>query len=134
MNLKFEIKDHMKRNPPTAISTYKKPAVTSSSCPFCKNYPMKFINLKGKRFLVCADPKCNNYLSLPKKGRLTLLKSHCSLCGFNIFKVLLRKQNRSYNYYLCPRCWNEGLNRKDGSGFCSNCKEYHIINGKCVRK
>ena len=133
-NLKFEIKNHIKRNPPTAMFSNKNPAITTSLCPFCKNSPMKFINLKGKRFLVCSDPKCSKYLSLPKKGRLTLLKSQCSLCGFNIFKVLLRKQNHTYDYYLCPKCWNEGLSRKDGSGFCSNCKDYQIIKGKCVKK
>jgi len=133
-NLKLEMKSYIKENPPTAMASKKSPALTTSVCPLCQKSPMKFINLKEKRFLVCADLTCKKYLSLPKKGRLTLLKSQCSLCGFNIFNVSLRKQGRTYNYYLCPKCWNEGLNQKSGRGFCSNCNDYKIINGKCVKK
>jgi ssDNA-binding Zn-finger/Zn-ribbon topoisomerase 1 len=133
-NLKFEIKNHIKKNPPTAMASRQKATLTTSKCPYCYKSPMKFINLKGKRFLVCADSSCKQYLSLPKKGRLSLLKSKCNLCGFNIFKVSLRKQNRSFTYYLCPKCWNEGLSKRNGKGFCSNCEDYKIVNGKCVKK
>jgi len=107
---------------------------TSSSCPSCNSYPMKFINLKQKRFLVCSDDKCKKYLSLPKKGRLTLLKSTCSTCNFNIFKVYLRKNNKPFNYYFCPACWNEGLSERNGKGFCSSCELYKISDNKCVKR
>jgi DNA topoisomerase-1 len=108
--------------------------LTASNCPFCKKNPMKFINAKNKRFLVCSDETCKQYLSLPKNGKLQLLDSTCSICGFNIFKVSLRKNNKSYIYFLCPKCWNEGLNDKSGKGFCSNCEEFQISNGKCIKK
>ncbi|MFX1391696.1 MAG: DNA topoisomerase [Promethearchaeota archaeon] len=108
--------------------------LTTSNCPFCNKNQMKFINAKTKRFLVCSDDDCKQFLSLPKNGKLELLKTVCSICGFNIFKVNLIKNNRSYTYYLCPKCWNEGLNNKSGKGFCSNCEFYKISSGKCVKK
>ncbi|MHA1194127.1 MAG: DNA topoisomerase [Promethearchaeota archaeon] len=107
---------------------------TTSSCPSCNSYPMKFINLKQKRFLVCSDDNCKTYLSLPKKGRLTLLKSTCSICNFNIFKVYLRKNNKPFNYYFCPKCWNEGLSERNGKGFCSQCEFYKISDNKCIKR
>jgi DNA topoisomerase-1 len=108
--------------------------LTNSNCPFCYKSPMKFINMKKKRFLVCSDDNCKQYLSLPKNGKLQLLETTCSICNFNIFKVTLRKYNKPYIYYFCPKCWNEGLNDKSGKGFCSNCNIYQIIKGKCVKK
>ncbi|MFX0026351.1 MAG: DNA topoisomerase [Candidatus Hermodarchaeota archaeon] len=105
-----------------------------SNCPFCNNHPMKFVNLPSKRFLVCSDENCKKYLSLPKKGTLELLNSICSLCEFNIFKITLHKNNKPFIYYLCPKCWNEGLNDKSGKGFCDKCSDYKIINEKCIRK
>ncbi|MFW9989715.1 MAG: DNA topoisomerase, partial [Candidatus Odinarchaeota archaeon] len=114
------------------INNYKieyKTPITSSNCPFCKKYPMKFINTKKNRFLICSDEKCKQFLSLPKNGKLELLDSICSLCNFNIFKVILKKNNKSFIYYLCPNCWN-----KDHSQFCSNCIEYTISKGRCIKK
>ncbi|MFW9820480.1 MAG: DNA topoisomerase, partial [Candidatus Thorarchaeota archaeon] len=101
--------------------------LTTSNCPFCNLNEMKFINAKTKRFLVCSDDKCKRYLSLPRNGKLELLDSTCSICNFNIFRVTLKKNNKPYNYYLCPECWNEGLNDKSGKGFCSNCEEFKIF-------
>ncbi|MFX1239285.1 MAG: DNA topoisomerase, partial [Promethearchaeota archaeon] len=114
------------------ISNYKTEyttILTSSNCPFCKSHPMKFINAKKNRFLVCSDENCKQFLSLPKNGKLELLDSTCSLCNFNIFKVSLKKNNKSFLYYLCPKCWN-----KDHSKFCSNCIEYKISQGNCTKK
>ncbi len=108
--------------------------LTTSNCPFCNNNQMKFINIKNKRFLVCSDDSCKQYLSLPKNGKLQLLDSTCSICNFNIFKVILKKYNKPYIYYFCPKCWNEGLNQKSGKGFCSNCEEYKIYKDQCIRK
>lgn len=108
--------------------------LTSSNCPFCNQIPMKFIDIKKKRFLVCSDDSCKQYLSLPKNGKLQLLDSICSICNFNIFKVTLKKNNKSYTYFLCPKCWNEGLKDKSGKGFCSNCEEFKISNGKCIKR
>jgi len=108
--------------------------LTSANCPFCKKVPMKYINLKTKRFLVCSDDTCKKYLSLPKRGRLKLLNSTCMICGFNIFNVNMKKGNRNYQYYLCPSCWTKGFSDKiDGKGFCSNCENYKIMNNKCVK-
>jgi len=103
--------------------------LTSSNCPFCNKNPMKFINAKNKRFLVCSDENCKQFLSLPKNGKLKLLDSICSICQFNIFRVILKKNNKSYTYYLCPKCWND-----DHSKFCSNCNKYKIFKGKCIKK
>lgn len=103
--------------------------LTSSNCPFCDKSPMKFINAKNKRFLVCSDENCKQFLSLPKNGKLELLDSICSICNFNIFRVILKKNNKSYTYYLCPKCWSN-----DHSKFCSNCNEYKISKGKCIKK
>ena len=133
-NLQLEIKNHVKKNPMTNLSSNHNTKLTSAACPFCQKSPMKFINLRAKRFLVCADQNCKKYLSLPKKGSLTLLKSQCKLCGFNIFKVSLRKTNHTFIYYLCPKCWNEGLSQRNGKGFCSNCEDYKIVNGYCLKK
>ncbi|TFG17897.1 MAG: hypothetical protein EU531_01800 [Promethearchaeota archaeon] len=133
-NLSLQVGHHIKGKPSTALSAKINPVLTNSACPFCHNSPMKFINLKAKRFLVCADLNCKKYLSLPKKGRLKLLQSTCKKCGFNIFKVSLWKRNHTYTYYLCPKCWNDGLSEKDGRGFCSNCQEYKIVNGNCIKK
>jgi DNA topoisomerase-1 len=110
--------------------------LTSKNCPFCNKVAMKFINIKTKRFLVCSDESCKKYLSLPKKGKLELLDSACSICNFNVFKISLQKNKKYYNYYLCPKCWNEGFQDepKTGKGFCSNCKEFKISKGRCIKK
>ncbi|MFX1278241.1 MAG: DNA topoisomerase [Promethearchaeota archaeon] len=109
-------------------------SLTTSNCPFCNQAPMKFINLKNKRFLVCSDDACKNYLSLPKNGSLKLLESRCSICYFNIFRISLKKNGKNYNYYLCPKCWNEGLRDRNGKGFCSNCVDFRIFKDKCIKK
>ncbi|MFX1570777.1 MAG: DNA topoisomerase [Promethearchaeota archaeon] len=108
--------------------------LTTSYCPFCDKNPMKFINLKNKRFLVCSDDNCKQYLSLPKNGKLKLLESVCSICNFNIFEVTLNKNNKLLTYYLCPKCWNESFKEKSDKGFCSKCEEYRIIKGRCIKK
>jgi DNA topoisomerase-1 len=107
---------------------------TSSNCPICKKYPMKFISLKAKRFLVCSDENCKKYLSLPKKGRLELLDSICSICNFNIFKISLQKKNKVYQYFICPACWNKSFKGNSGKGFCSNCKDFKISKDQCRKK
>ena len=108
--------------------------LTTANCPFCNKVPMKYINIKSKRFLVCSDDKCKKYLSLPKTGSLKLLNSSCSICGFNIFKVRKKKGKDYFTYYLCPKCWVEGLETKSGKGFCSNCDGYKIQDEKCVKR
>ena len=65
--------------------------LTKGNCPKCNKYPMKFINLKDKRFLVCSDDNCKTYLPLPKKGTITMLKTTCSLCGMDTFKISTNK-------------------------------------------
>ena len=108
--------------------------LTKANCPFCNKIPMKYINIKSKRFLVCSDDKCKNYLPLPKTGFLKLLDASCSVCGFNIFKVRKKKGKDYFTYYLCPKCWLEGLKTKSGKGFCSTCEDYKILGEKCVKK
>ncbi|MFX0008892.1 MAG: DNA topoisomerase [Candidatus Hermodarchaeota archaeon] len=136
-NKKSIISEIDKYNPtiiaPTA-SRLTQPALTSSNCPTCGVNNMKFINLTNKRFLVCNDANCKTFLSLPKKGHLNMLSNTCSLCGFNIFEVTLSKNNKNITYYLCPVCWNKSFKSKEGKGFCSNCENYKISKGICVKK
>jgi DNA topoisomerase-1 len=133
-NLISQINNYDPISTPSTAIKLTQPTFTNSNCPVCKNYKMKFISLKNKRFLVCSDDTCKTFLSLPKKGKLNLLKILCSLCGFDVFEVSLFKNNKHYKYYFCPKCWNESFNTKNGKGFCSNCENYRIINGKCVKK
>ncbi|MHA1491944.1 MAG: DNA topoisomerase [Promethearchaeota archaeon] len=113
----------------------KKYPLTTSFCPVCKKSPMKLVTTRKKsRFLACSDEKCKSYLSVPKRGRINILKSSCSICGFNIFKITTKKNNKTIIYYLCPQCWTQGLKKQNSSGFCSKCKEYKIENNKCIKK
>lgn len=110
--------------------------ITTSLCPYCKTHPMKLITTKKKkRFLVCENEKCEKkYLSTPKMGRIYILKSECSKCGFNIFKISRRKNNKTFFYYMCPNCWTQAIKEKRTNGFCSNCKDFKISDDKCVEK
>ncbi len=110
--------------------------LTTAKCPKCQKSPMKLIvsKKKGSQFLVCADDTCKTFLSLPRKGKITILKSTCSICHFNVVKISVTKQGKSYSYYICPNCWNLGLKRQSGEGFCSNCKSFKIENGKCKKR
>ena len=114
----------------------KKFPTTTSLCPHCNTQPMKLISTKqGRRFLACANENCEKkYLSVPKRGRINILKSVCSICGFNVFKIASRKNNKSFFYFMCPKCWTEDLNKRSGKGFCSNCENFRISNEKCIKK
>ena len=113
----------------------KKFPSTSSHCPVCKTHTMKLITpYKKRRFLVCVDEKCKTYLTVPKSGRIKILKSICSICNFNVFKINTRKNQKVISYNICPKCWNDGLKDKSGKGFCSKCTDYKIQNEKCIEK
>ena len=108
---------------------------TISKCPICKNHPMKLITTpQKKRFLACSDRNCKSYLSIPKTGKITILKSTtCLKCGFDVFKILKRKNDKSYIYYICPKCWSDSY--KEGTnGFCSNCTDYQISKEQCIKR
>ncbi|TFG22764.1 MAG: hypothetical protein EU529_09455 [Promethearchaeota archaeon] len=110
--------------------------LTTANCPFCKKAPMKLITpYKKRRFLVCTNEKCSKkYLAVPAKGKIQILDSTCKICGFNIFKIGTYKNNKYFNYFICPKCWTEGLETKSGKGFCSNCDNYKIVKNQCVKK
>ncbi len=104
-------------------------------CPNCSQKKMKLITTKKSRFFACQNPSCKKTLSLPKKGILTFLKTNCQICNFKVAKVTLTKQNKTFDYYMCPFCWNIALKEpQQNSGFCNNCKGFKIENEKCVRK
>jgi len=109
---------------------------TTSKCPICKNHPMKLITTsQKKKFLACSDRNCKTYISVPKTGRITILKSTtCLKCGFNVFKILKRKNNKSYSYYICPKCWSDSLKEGTKISFCSNCTDYHISKEQCIKR
>jgi DNA topoisomerase-1 len=135
ITFKFDsVKDNLKISMQQTSNQLSFPQ-TASKCPTCKNYPMKLITTKQKkRFLACSDRNCKSYLSLPKTGRINILKSTvCLKCGFNVFKVLKRKNNQSYIYYICPKCWNDSL-KEDTINFCSNCTDYQIFKEQCVKR
>ena len=112
--------------------------LTSSKCPFCKLSTMKLVIPKNKRkFLVCLNENCEKkYLSVPNKGSIYIVKkSSCGICGFNIFKINYKKNNKTLHYYLCPYCWNVGFNTNlSRKGFCSKCNNYKIENNNCIEK
>ena len=129
--------DNVKSNLKTAMqqNSQKKFPQTTSKCPTCKNVPMKLITTsQKKRFLACSDRNCKTYLSVPKTGRITILKSTtCLKCGFNVFKILKRKNNRSYIYYICPKCWSDRY-KEETNGFCSSCTDFQISKEQCVKR
>jgi DNA topoisomerase-1 len=110
--------------------------LTTSMCPFCKTHPMKLITTHNKkRFLACSNENCTKkYLNVPNKGKIQILDSKCCICGFNALKIGTYKYNKLYNYFMCPKCWTEGLNTKSGKGFCSNCQDYKIEKNQCIKK
>jgi len=111
-------------------------SLSTSLCPKCKKAKMQLIITKDrKKFLKCTDDSCKHWLPLPRNGSPRLLKGKCSICGFNIVKVSGKRDNKKLQYYLCPVCWKEGLDKKvDGKGFCSSCQEYTVIDGKCKKR
>ncbi len=112
----------------------KKFKYSTSLCPNCKKNPMKLVINRDytKKFFVCES--CNTFLSLPKMGTPKILKSKCLICGFNVVKIIRKNKNNSYEYYLCPKCWNQGLKNKSNEGFCSKCQNFTIENSKCVKR
>ena len=135
ITIKFDsVKDNLKTT--MQQTSQKKFPQTTSKCPICKNHPMKLITTsQKKRFLACSDRNCKTYLSVPKTGRITILKStKCSKCGFNVFKILKRKNNKSHIYYICPKCWNDSFKDEGTIGFCSNCTDYHISKEQCEKR
>ena len=135
ITIKFDsVKDNLKTT--MQQTSQKKFPQTTSKCPTCKNHPMKLITTsQKKRFLACSDRNCKTYLSVPKTGRITILKStNCLKCGFNVFKILKRKNNKSHIYYICPKCWNDSFKEEGTIGFCSNCTDYQISKEQCVKR
>ena len=112
----------------------KKSKYSSALCPNCKKNPMKLVINRDytKKFLVCES--CNTFLSLPKKGTPKILKSKCLICGFDVVKISSKVQTKFYEYYLCPKCWNEGLKDKSNDGFCSKCNSFTIEKGNCIKR
>jgi DNA topoisomerase-1 len=129
--------DKVKGNLKTAMqqNSQKVFPQTTSKCPTCGIHPMKLITTsQKKRFLACSDRNCKTYLSVPKTGRITILKSTtCLKCGFNVFKILKRKNNKSYTYYICPKCWSDRY-KEETNGFCSSCSDFQISKEQCVKR
>jgi len=116
-------------------SNQKKFPQTTSKCPTCKINPMNLVTTsQKKRFLACSDRSCKTYVSVPKTGRITILKStSCLKCGFNVFKIKKRSKDKTTVYYICPRCWNDGF--KEGiNSFCSTCENFQISKEQCVKR
>ena len=55
------------------------------------------------RFLQCSI--CGNSLSLPAKGEIVPLSSHCPLCSYSLLQVRSGKMNVD-GYFLCPFCYS----------------------------
>ncbi len=111
--------------------------LSTANCPRCKTSKMQLIITKDrKKLLKCINSSCKYVIPLPRNGNPRILKGTCSLCGFNITKVSGKKNGKKLQYYMCPVCWKRGLDSSDKSakGFCSSCKDYHTINGKCKKR
>ena len=135
ITFKFDsVKDNLKTS--MQQTSQKNFPQTTSKCPTCKNHSMKLVTTsQKKRFLACSDRNCKTYLSVPKTGRITILKATtCLKCGFNVFKILKRKNNKSHIYYICPKCWNDSFKEEGINGFCSNCANYQISKEQCVKR
>jgi DNA topoisomerase-1 len=135
ITLKFDsVKDNLKASMQKTSKQTNFPQ-TTSKCPICKKHPMILITTsQKKRFLACSDRECKSYLSVPKTGRISILKSTiCLRCGFNVFKILKRKSNKSNIYYICPKCWSASL-KEETACFCSNCTDFQISKGICVKR
>ncbi|MHA1338423.1 MAG: DNA topoisomerase [Promethearchaeota archaeon] len=108
--------------------------ITTSLCPICKSAKMKLVITKdNKHFMACTNPQCKSYLPLPKKGKPTLLKSTCKLCGFNIVKMTRKnaKTKKNYNYYVCPYCFKIQFKTHQNIGLCFKCENYTVERGRC---
>jgi ssDNA-binding Zn-finger/Zn-ribbon topoisomerase 1 len=117
------------------IIEVKNKAITTAFCPKCKKQHMELVISKNdKRFLVCQDKECKTFLSLPQKGFPKLLKTSCSLCGFDVVGISTKIGGKKSEYYLCPFCWTEGFKNNSGGGFCSKCPNFTINNKKCISK
>ena len=55
------------------------------------------------RFLQCSI--CGNSLSLPTKGEIVPLSSHCPLCSYSLLQIRSGKMNVD-GYFLCPFCYS----------------------------
>jgi DNA topoisomerase-1 len=131
--------DSVKTNLKTAMQQdfkQKRFPITTANCPTCKKFPMKLVTTsQKKRFLACLDVNCKTYLPVPKTGRITILKaSFCSICGFNTFKIVKRKNGKPLPYYICPKCWSDSFKDDSVNGFCSNCETHKILNEKCIKR
>ena len=129
-SVKGSLKTAMQQN-----STQKKFPQTTSKCPTCKVNSMNLVTTyQKKRFLACSDRSCKTYVSVPKAGRITILKSSkCLKCGFNLFKIQKRNNNKNIIYYICPKCWSDSL--KEGTNsFCSSCTDFQISKDQCVKR
>ncbi|MBD3351433.1 MAG: hypothetical protein GF364_08095 [Candidatus Lokiarchaeota archaeon] len=84
----------------------------------------------------CNNENCKGFLPLPKTGYPRLLKHTCNICGFNIVKISRkdRKTGKSFQYHCCPVCFKEFLETKAERGLCYKCKDYKVVNGRCVPK
>jgi len=118
----------------TSPKTPTKTKFSSALCQNCKKNPMKLVINRDytKKFFVCES--CNTFLSLPKMGAPKILKSKCLICGFDVVKIIRKNKNNSYEYFICPKCWNQGLKDKSNEGFCSKCQKFTIENSRCVKR
>ncbi|NVM45239.1 MAG: hypothetical protein HWN79_10005 [Candidatus Lokiarchaeota archaeon] len=129
-SVKSSLKTAMQQNP-----MQKNFPQTTSKCPTCKINVMNLVTTsQKKRFLACSDRNCKTYVPVPKTGRITILKStKCLKCGFNVFKILKKKDNKTTVYYICPKCWSDSF--KEGTnGFCSACENFQISKEQCVKR
>jgi len=113
--------------------TRKREQFSVSNCPFCGKARMKVIKTqKGTQFLACTDETCKKTLALPKKGRISFLKTKCLICGFSPISIKTSKNKRQFSYSLCPNCWTRSFNENENKqGFCKNCTIGKIENNSC---
>ncbi|WP_407356713.1 DNA topoisomerase [Methanolobus sp. WCC5] len=79
-------------------------------CPKCDG-SMFVISVKDSRFLGCTN-RCGNTQSLPKAGRLTVLKTRCEHCGWHLLRV---KEQGKDALEFCTNSQCAGRKRNTGN-------------------
>ncbi|OLS12691.1 MAG: DNA topoisomerase I [Promethearchaeota archaeon CR_4] len=125
-----------KRNGKGQVITQKREQLSTSDCPFCGKARMKVVKThKGTHFLACTSETCKKNLALPKKGRISFLKTKCLICGFSPIRISTSKNKHPFTYNLCPNCWTRSFQESENKqGFCKNCAIGKIEYDTCQAK
>ncbi|MHA1793481.1 MAG: DNA topoisomerase [Promethearchaeota archaeon] len=92
-------------------------------CPRCQESNMILVVDEDEQNakLVCENPFCNYFESIPQKliGKITPSSKKCFICPMN---AILYEPVEGISYYVCIHCLNEHFKNHDKQiGFCNGC-------------